>query len=296
VSGPEKKDDTFFKRLEEHYCDLSMKQIRLAEYLRASYKTAVFLNCIPLGKNAGVSEATVIRFAQVLGYTGFTDMIDHVKEYVKFEMTAAEKFEGYQRSVKKQTTYEEVLDTNLHLMKNFSQHVSAEQINQIVFEMIDAKKVVVCTFEGLAGLGEFFVYHLKGSGCRAELMTEKSGRLYDFYNEFQEGTYVINIDFAPYVNSQLKITDLLAKRGAKFCTITDSPYSPLSKHGGNIIYIPFKRDTVDFNIERYPVVLTLFEMIIFQYACCNGEKTRESLKLLNEYNKVFDVLTTEKNF
>ncbi len=286
--------DTFFKRLEEHHQELSMKQMRLAEYLKANYKTAVFLNCVPLGKNAGVSEATVIRLAQTLGYSGFTEMINHIKSFVQDKMTVSEKFDGYEKSTMQHSPYDVILDTNLHLLKTLPRHISSEQVSNVVFKMMKANKVIVCAFEGLAGLGEFLVYHLRAVGCKAELVTEKSGRLFDFYNDFQEGTCVIDIDFAPYAKNQLKITELFAKKGAEFCIITDSPRSPLAKYGSDVIYIPFVRNLIDLNIERYPVVLAVFEVMVFQYAYCNSEKTKETLKSISEYNKVFDVLEFEK--
>ena len=53
---------------------LTPAQTRTAEYIMTHHEQTVFLTASALARKAGVSEATVVRLAQSLGFDGYPDM------------------------------------------------------------------------------------------------------------------------------------------------------------------------------------------------------------------------------
>jgi DNA-binding MurR/RpiR family transcriptional regulator len=59
---------------------------RLADFLLDSYVDAAFLSASDLAKRLSLDPATVVRFAQSLGYSGYPELLQEVQEQVKAEL------------------------------------------------------------------------------------------------------------------------------------------------------------------------------------------------------------------
>lgn len=65
---------SLIKLLRDSYPDLSQSGRTIAEYLKANPGRAIFLNAAELAQVAGVSPASVVRFAQALGFRGYPEL------------------------------------------------------------------------------------------------------------------------------------------------------------------------------------------------------------------------------
>lgn len=65
---------SLIRQLRDHYPDLSQSGRHIADYLKANPGRAVFLNAAELAQVAGVSPASVVRFARALGYRGYPEL------------------------------------------------------------------------------------------------------------------------------------------------------------------------------------------------------------------------------
>ncbi|MFR3483980.1 MAG: MurR/RpiR family transcriptional regulator, partial [Clostridia bacterium] len=81
------------KRINERYPHLSKGQKLLANYITEHYEKAVYLTASKLGQIVGVSESTVVRFANELGYDGYPSLQRALEELVKVRLTALQRME-----------------------------------------------------------------------------------------------------------------------------------------------------------------------------------------------------------
>ena len=79
-----RKNLSLQERIIKNYPLLSRKEKKIADYLSQNLRTAFALSTDQLAKNTGISSATIVRFAQHLGFSGFqqlrSQMMDEVKE------------------------------------------------------------------------------------------------------------------------------------------------------------------------------------------------------------------------
>ncbi|MDD3827294.1 MAG: MurR/RpiR family transcriptional regulator [Anaerolineae bacterium] len=83
----------FQQRLENHLPELTKSQQRIASYLLASYDEAAFLPAADLAQRLDVSEATLVRFAKAIGYTGFRDLRRCLQGLFRAEATPASRLQ-----------------------------------------------------------------------------------------------------------------------------------------------------------------------------------------------------------
>ena len=66
---------------------LSKGHRRIAEYIAQHYDKAVFMTAGALGRECGVSESTVVRFAIALGYDGYPALQKALQEMIRGKLT-----------------------------------------------------------------------------------------------------------------------------------------------------------------------------------------------------------------
>jgi DNA-binding MurR/RpiR family transcriptional regulator len=81
------------RRLNQTGKRLSKGHRRIAEYIMQHYDKAVFMTASCLGDKVGVSESTVVRFADALGYEGYPQLQRALQELVRHRLTAVQRFE-----------------------------------------------------------------------------------------------------------------------------------------------------------------------------------------------------------
>ena len=69
--------------IQENMSTFSKGQKTIANYLLHNYDKAAYLTAARLGKEVGVSESTVVRFAVELGYEGYPEMQKNLQELVR---------------------------------------------------------------------------------------------------------------------------------------------------------------------------------------------------------------------
>jgi DNA-binding MarR family transcriptional regulator len=89
AAGKTRRIPMFQERIAQQYARLGRNQKRIADFLTQEYREAAFMNGSALSQRLDVDPATVTRFAQRLGYTGYPDLQREVQELVKEELKAA---------------------------------------------------------------------------------------------------------------------------------------------------------------------------------------------------------------
>jgi DNA-binding MurR/RpiR family transcriptional regulator len=79
----------FRDRIREKYDELTPSFRKLAEFMLQNQLDAAFMTATELADRLGVDAATVVRFAQELGYTGFRELSKEIQEIVRSELKAS---------------------------------------------------------------------------------------------------------------------------------------------------------------------------------------------------------------
>ena len=101
------------QRLNQSGRKLSKSHKRIAEYIVAHYDKAAFMTASKLGEYVGVSESTVVRFADALGYDGYPSMQKELQELVLKRLTAVQRMEVAQDRLKNQDVVDAVLEADM---------------------------------------------------------------------------------------------------------------------------------------------------------------------------------------
>jgi len=77
---------SYEERIREARAGMSKSFARLADYLLDAYLEAAMMTATELAHEVDVDAATVVRFAQHLGYSGFPELQDEIKDKVRRDL------------------------------------------------------------------------------------------------------------------------------------------------------------------------------------------------------------------
>lgn len=78
----------FKERIREYYDALTPGFRKLADFIMQNTLDAAFLTASELARRVGVDPATVVRFSQEIGYSGYRELSREIKRYVRDQVTS----------------------------------------------------------------------------------------------------------------------------------------------------------------------------------------------------------------
>jgi len=220
--------NNLLEHIENVYPTLSKRQKAIADYILKYYDKAAFMTASALGKAAGVSESTVVRFACTMGYEGYPKLQKNLQEAIKRKLTTVQRLslmEGLQDS--------EILDTVLKMditnIRETRANIDVEVFRKVADLMVRAKNIYVMGYRSSTQLAQFFVYYLNYIFDNVKLVTAGASDIYAQLMHTQPDDVVIALSFPRYSTQTLDGMKFAKSHGAKLVAITDNVISPLYK-------------------------------------------------------------------
>ena len=227
----------FKDRIRENYDELTPGFRKLADFMMDSTLDVAFLTATELSKRVGVDPATVVRFAQELGYSGFRDLSREIKRYVRDRVTAS------YRKVDEAGSIEEVLRG---LVENAQQNVEyfvTTDLATVVeaVEVLRGAHTVWCTgeFTGLS-IADFIAKKMMSYGIDAIAFEPSMAGTATALTRMEEDDVLLT--FAgndPSVDAGYAVR-LAKERGLKTVTISGSGVAPPARFADVSIIVPHK--------------------------------------------------------
>ena len=123
---------------------LPAAQKKVMTYILQNSEEAAFMTAAHLSRKAGVSEATVVRFARRLDFSGYPEMQGALRENLQNRLSTVTRIE---KTVKKVRNTEDVLtkvmQEDIHNLSQTLLDISVEAFQQAVTDMQHARRIFV---------------------------------------------------------------------------------------------------------------------------------------------------------
>ena len=119
---------------------LSKGQKLIAEYILKHYDKAAFMTAAKLGISVGVSESTVVRFANELGFSGYPKLQKSLQELIKNKLTTVQRIELSNELVSEETALKGVLKSDMENIRATLEKINHKTFEDVVNSIFAAKK------------------------------------------------------------------------------------------------------------------------------------------------------------
>lgn len=202
----------------------SANQRLLAKYVQSHYQAVAFSTANELARQAGVSEATIVRFAKALGFKGYPDFQKEVRRLVRADLKGTERFQLSQADA---SPLDVVLQKEMENLGVLREAFDAQVFRQALKLLRGASEVLVVGARATAPLAQHLWFGLSKLGVRASRALSVTSDTYDQIHRLDRRACVTVIGFPRYLRELVAVLDFAKSAKLATLTITDSAFSPL---------------------------------------------------------------------
>ncbi|NBI30266.1 MurR/RpiR family transcriptional regulator [Chengkuizengella marina] len=223
-------DINVYKVISEKMSSMSRSQLKIAQYILKNPNHVPFHNVGELAKLVEVSDATIVRFATFLGFSGYPEFQRHIQTSVQQQLSTAERLKlSNQVYGENDQGISQIFKEDMGNIQLTMENLDTNSFHQAVEYLLKAKKVYIVANRSAVALGLFMHYYLKMMLDHVEIIEsvkENTDLLYDL----QSDDLVIGISYTRYTKNTVDIFSYAKEKGAITIALTDNLMSPLIQH------------------------------------------------------------------
>ena len=143
--NPENQSPVSFSQLiSDRYGTLTKSEKRIADFLRKNQEEAAFLAAGEVAGRLGLSEATIVRFARTLGFTGYPAMRVVLQEAFRRRVTHSARLRGRLDELREAgDIFEKVTVSEIDYLTQALQTIDREALRRTVAYLIERERIFV---------------------------------------------------------------------------------------------------------------------------------------------------------
>ena len=260
---------------------------RIGAFILDHETDACFMTSTELAKELDVSEASVIRFARALGFSGYMDFQrnlrkSHTEKLGRISSAVAVPYERLQASMATEGgdyIQEFLLNTQTNItsvVRNNPKHTFDAAIELL----ISARRKYIVASRANTGVASYCNLLLRHQLPDVIPTWESSVNVIDHMCDIESTDAVILFSFPRYSEMDRQALQLAEDAGAKILVISDRPSAPLAQYADVLLTVDVDTGTI-FN--SYVGVQLVMEIICAGLSRRNGAATAEKLQLIDKY-------------
>lgn len=227
------------ERIQKELNKLSSRQRMVAQYILQNTESVDSFTAAQLAEACSVSEATVIRFANHMGYGRYSDMKRDLQDAVRGTLSQMDRF----RRTGDLKTYSSMMQTVIRSMRSDIQSIERtllsvheQELSRIVEWIATSRRVYVIGTHSEYGIACYFASTLGWIRDRVYLLDATHAPSFDMVADAGPEDVILAMSFPPYPAATVRTLEAVIRRGAHSVAITDSPLSPLAKRAQHSLY------------------------------------------------------------
>ncbi len=210
---------------------LPKRLVQVADFAVQHPQEIAFGRVAELARLANVQPSTMIRFAQALGYSGFSDL------QLVFQSHARNRWPDY--NVRLEALHEGnpggdvlslldgLVEASCASVRDFRQSIDIEALELAVDRLAAAQTIYIVGVRRAFPVAVYLAYALQKLGVRCDLVDQLGGLGGRQTDLIGTDDVLLAFSFTPYAAETLASARSAFQRGVPVVGITDSPFSPL---------------------------------------------------------------------
>lgn len=263
--------------------ELTPTQRKVLDYILKQPEHAVFLTATDLARNLNVSDTSIVRLAQALGYAGYPHLKRRLREYVQTKITTVDRLgETVRRVESVGDVLTDVLAKDLNNLKITLEETDPEIFTRFVEEMDSAQRIFIIALRSTHCLGMFMTSALRFLGREVVPLMPGTGEMWDQLRDLGPEDVLIGFAFPRYTKVTVQVMDYARERDARVLAVTDGELSPLNRSAHFSLTVPY---VIDSYIESFTSALSLVNALVTALAF---QSRTDTLQTLSEMESVWE--------
>lgn len=265
---------------------MSKGQKLIAEYILKNYDKAAFMTAAKLGISVGVSESTVVRFANELGFSGYPKLQKALQELIKNKLTTVQRLELSNDYISEENALKGVLKADMENIRATLEKINHKSFEEVVNNIFNAKRIYIMGLRSSTALAEFLGFYLNLILENVNMVGHGISDIFEQMINIGEGDLVIGIGFPRYAAKTIDALAFAQSRNAKVVAITDSLLSPLASKAD---YTLIAQSNMASFVDSLVAPLSVINALIIAVGMREKEKITTTFNNLENIWKEYNV-------
>ena len=275
------------EKIQNNFDKLPVNQRKVADFILDNFDNIPFIDVHGISKQVGVSVASVIRFAQSVGFTGFSELRDAVSESLKKHLNKNEIFPLIDKSRLDNDILSSVAKLDVKNINDTLTMIDRDTFDNAIDLIIRSKRVFTAGLGISYLLAEILSYQLTQVGIDASALKHTHTLFHEQIMYMKKDDLLICFSFPPYSKETVDAAGYADKNGIKVISITNKSTAPITSFSEAVLTV--KSENMLFT-NSFAAISVLINAIATACAVKNKIKARkvlkESEKIMLEQNQV----------
>lgn len=222
-------------KISQKFESLTQSQKTVANYIMENTNSIAFNTLDDLALKIGVSTTTIIRFARILGYNGYSDMQQDIQSKIMGKVSLPQRLNESISNLKRDKLLIDSYENDIANIKETFANISEENLKTAINTINTGKTVYILGLRSSFSLAHYMASRLSQIKDNIRLIQAIGMTYPEETAGAKEGDVCITYMFPRYSKMTANIVMALKKRGIKIILFTSSNYAAIKSYGDIIL-------------------------------------------------------------
>jgi DNA-binding MurR/RpiR family transcriptional regulator len=270
----------FDERVEQRLEALSRAEQRVARFFQQNRGEVLIGSAAALAAKMDISDATVIRTARALGFSGLDDLRRALADELRSSLSPTDRLARTLDEVGASVTkaLEMTLDIHSRSLESLRRMITPEMFEQAVEAILAVQRVFVFGLGPSSAIANYLVIQLGRFGLTAQSLSNSGLLFADDLQKLRKGDLVVMLAYGRIYAELAALLDEIKRLHLGSMLVTDSLAAQL-RHKVDLV-LPVPRGRADM-LSMHTGTLGFIEALLVGVAAKRPDDTLEGLRALN---------------
>lgn len=267
-------------QLQAVYDSLKTAEKNGADYLLENPEKVIDMGIVDFAREAGCSEATIVRLSKKLGYDGFPELKKDFQKYLH-----SENYYEYENITKNDSPFavlKKVFESSVSAIQDTLELIDPQEFEAAVEAIIGAENIMFCGVGDAAAVAMEAYQRFVRIGQKCSFSFDSDVQLI-LASQLKPGDVFIAISHSGRSKTVVEVLKAAKDKGATAISITNFPVSPLSKTSDIILRTAvFLKSAGGEVMAKRLTALCIIESLYIYFLFNKGGEHLSSLDTSNE--------------
>lgn len=279
--------ESILVKIQNLYPGMSKSQKNIATYITEHYDLAAYMTAAKLGQAVNVSESTVVRFANEIGFGGYPEMQRALQLMMRSKLTSVQRIEVTAARINGNDIISDIMGRDIELIRATTEEASREEFNAAVDMICQARRIYIVATRSASPLASFVGYYLAlVFGNVFVIDPSKESDVFEQMIHMNTEDVVIGISFPRYSKRVVTAMRFAADKGAGVIAMTDNMNSPIAQYASRVLLAHSDMASI---VDSLVAPMSLGNALVVATALRRKNELCESLKEIESIWEEYEV-------
>ena len=275
------------EKIQNKFEELPKNQRKIANYFVENFDKVSFLTVQDISLATGASVASVVRFAQRIGFSGFSELREAIADSLQNHLSNMQNFSFFDKRKIEKDILTSVANLDIKNINDTLSIIEREVFDSAINMILNSERVFTVGLGISYLLAEILAYQLTQVSVDATAFKNNYCPFSEQIPLLNKKDLIIMFSFPPYSKDTIEVAKIASEKKIKLIAITNKEASPITffskinliVHSENMLFT-----------NSFAAISVIINALATSVALKNKVRTkllqRETSEILEKYNKI----------